>query len=568
MIKIQLQKYIYTILAIVSIFFNLSFAQEKEAIENFHMYVYINEEGNAHVIENIIYKFQEEVDGITRSIHINNFNGIDNIKAYELYPEKKNLEIDIFNEKDIFDFRVYNQSKYETKIFKIEYDLKDVVHSYVDTDEFSWRIFDKRNIVNFKNIDIHIYLPQKIEINNLKAFQHGFLDANIFIKDNEITYSIEKDIMKDAFEIRILFPKKLIQNKRKQENLFVYDKIIKEEKKIEEDYNRKKKYIRIYNMAGVIFFVFEWIAGIIIYVKSNGKSTYNLKRSYYAKIPSDCSPAMMSCIVHLKKIHPKDVISTILDLTRRKHIHIQEINNSEKKDYVLEVLEENADHLKKHEKYLIKWIFYTVGRNKSISLSQIESFNEDKDNFLKFKKYYYNWKHQVIKECEEYRYFKKKNSLSRICFIGLGILEIIIGIGYIGIYRNYEVGFIGTLCFMIGGTISFLYGWVAKRSIIGHKEYKKWMAFKKFLINFKNIKFKDKKAIQIYEQYIIYSISLGIYQRILSKFKHKLKIEKEKNNIYLNLDTIHYVLDQEEISIMENSFKINELETFLKHIKK
>lgn len=551
MIKIKFKIYWVLILFSIFSFYKTSFADNDYYIDDFKIDMYIGSEGNVRVSETLTYKFSEKSNGITRSIYSKGIK-VDDLKVYSIYPERKELEIDIFNELNIIDFRIYDKSTYGTKIFKIEYNLKDAVVSYNDISEFLWKFIDEDNTAMYKNLNINIYMPQIDKAYDLRAFQHGYLYRNFKIKNNTISSTIQNLPLNTELRFRILIPTELVKNNSKNINKYVYDKTIREEKISEDKVNKKVKTIRLFNNIGLYLLLMESITPFIIYCGLYNRNSKTFRKKNYNKPPNNYSPAIISCIVNSQKVYPKDVIATLLNLVRKKCIHIKSVNNTDIKDYTLELIENNLINLEDNEKYLINWIFYSIGCNKYISLRELQIFNRNKKNFSKFKNYYYIWKNKVVKECELYGYFKRKNTLYSIIMIFIPVLQIVSGITGIYLYGSYADKYI----FYILGTICILiYSRIFKRSRLGYKEYKNWMRFKQFLIKFKSIRLNLLDNLLKWEYYLICSISLNTYKKTIIKFKYTLKKEQiNVENLYIS-----HILDEDFINLLEKSFKIGDL---------
>ncbi|SHG94053.1 DUF2207 domain-containing protein [Tepidibacter thalassicus] len=545
---IEIKAKILAIILVVFLTSKLVFSQEDYILKNFKIYINIDSRGNIHVIENLTYKFNVESNGVTRSIYIKDPSNIDNLKVYEIYPQKKELQVEVFNKTSSFDFRIYDKFKYETKVLRVEYDLKNFIKFYEDTSEFLLKIFDKNNKNVIENLTIYIFLPEESNFKNIKAYQHGYLYKNIKIKDNRIIYNIGKFPFNTGLELRILLPNNFFYvNDNLKKKLYVYDKFLKEEKNLDIEINKKKSNIKLFNNIGIYSLGIEILLILILYSKLYFNRKYNLPRNYYSKLPNDCTPAVVSCLVKYKKINLKDMIITLVDLVRKKYISIEIINN--KKDYKFEIIKENIDELKNHEKHLINWIFYSIGHGKIIYLSEIKRYNQSRQNFNKFKKYYSIWKNKVIEECELYGYFIKNKIFLNYIVIILGLIKLILG--SLGLYLCSQYLKMGSIAYILSSAILFLYIITIKRSIIGHIEYKKWKNFKKFLLNFRNKKVINLNNKHIWEKYIVYSFCLNIYKDILYRFKSIIEL-KECN--YLKL-----IDNKEFVNSIIEAFKLNDL---------
>jgi len=70
------------------------------------------------------------------------------------------------------------------------------------------------------------------------------------------------------------------------------------------------------------------------------------------------------------------------------------------------------------------------------------------------------------------------------------------------------------------GPILIIYGAILKKKTrLGINEYTKWRAFKRFLLHFSNMKDYEIPSIAVWEHYLVYAISLGVAEKVISRLK-------------------------------------------------
>lgn len=527
-----------------------TFSENTYSIENLRIYINIDDKGDAHIIENITYKFYSQSHGITRSLYMENSSKLDNLKAYEIYPNKKQLQLDLFDYDSSLDFRVYDKSNIETKIYKIEYDLDDCIINHNGVDEFKFKIFNFDNSQSVKNLSISIYFSQSNTEENIKAFQHGYLYKNINIEKNKVNYNIKNLQQNIALELEILLSKDIYTyNNKNSNNYKSYEKLLNKELAIEKKYTNKINKINKINIVSIslliidFFYLLSYFLNIFLF--QNG----NLPRNYNSKLPNDYTPAIMSCIFKYKKIKSKDFFITILDLIRKGYI--LEINDGVNIKYKLGLINKDLKKLKEHEKYLLNWLFSFIGNDNVICLEDIKIYNKSEKNFLQFKRFYNTWKRKVYKECGEYGYLKTNKKIKFVLYV-YSYLKILLGFLFIYKYSSY-IHMI-SIALIISGFFNNMWLMKSRLTTLGYKERKKWTNFKRFIINFKNTKILSGDNIEIWETYIIYSISFGIQKELLYKLRNNKNI---KNNVYFNKS-----MDKNFIKSINIAFRTNELDSF------
>lgn len=526
------------------------FSQSPYSIENLRIYVNVDDKGNAHVIENITYTFYSQSNGVTRSIYIDNNSKLDNLKAYEIYPNKKQLQLDLFDYDSSLDFRVYDKSNIGTKVYKIEYYLEDCIITHNGVDEFKFKIFDSDNKIPIKNLNVSVYFPKNKIYQNIKAFQHGYLYKNITVEKNKINYTIKNLQQNIKLELKILLSQDLsVYNAQNFNNYKSYENLLNKEIDIEKKYINKINEINKINIGSIslliieVFYLISCFLHIFIFQKGN------LPRNYNSKLPNDCTPAIMSTVFKYKNIESKDFFITILDLIKKGYI--LEINDGTNTKYKLVLQNKDLKKLKDHENYLLNSLFSFIGNDNVICLEDIKNYNQNEKKFLEFKRFYNTWKRKVYKESGEYGYLKT-NKKTKILLHLYSYLKISLGILFIYKYSSYV--YIISIFLIISGFFNNIWIRKSKLTILGYKERRKWVNFKKFIINFKNTKILDVNNIEIWETYIIYSISLGIQKELLYKLRNN---ENIKSKAYFNRS-----IDKEFLKSINIAFRTNELDSF------
>ena len=76
---------------------------------------------------------------------------------------------------------------------------------------------------------------------------------------------------------------------------------------------------------------------------------------------------------------------------------------------------------------------------------------------------------------------------------------------------------------------------IRKKTQTGINEYTKWRAFKQFLLHFSNMKDYEIPSIIVWEHYLVYAISLGVADKVISKLKLALSNQdiSLRNSTYL-----------------------------------
>jgi len=232
-IKVKLMTgFLLSIIILFSLATFITYAERSFEITDYQAQVKILENGDIQVSEIFEYSFNGDFNGIIRTIGIKGSDGFEYFKVSEYFPEDKELEYTKSLTADMVTYKIYDKSSNESKLFLLEYQLKNVATLYNDTAEFYWKFFDESNTSPISYLKIEIELPAAVEVSaeELKVFGHGPLDGEVSIReDGKIVYEVDGLSSGEMVEARILFPTRMIPNSTKIINQNKFAEIMEEE---------------------------------------------------------------------------------------------------------------------------------------------------------------------------------------------------------------------------------------------------------------------------------------------------------------------------------------------------
>ena len=494
-------------------------------INDYQAQVRILENGDMQVSEIFEYNFDGDFNGMIRSLGIKGSDGLKYFKASEYSPTYKELEYTQSVDGDMVTYKIYDQSSNEIKSFLLEYQLKNVVTLYNDTAELYWKFFDQSNTSPISHIKIEIELPKgEISAEELKVFGHGPLNGTVYIQeDKKILYEVNSLSSGEMVEARILFPTRLISSSYKIINENKFAEIMQEELGWAKKADREKNF----NILGILLIpliiLFNVFLAIRLYFKYDKELKPEVEMDYYRELPQDITPAVLSKLMSIQGVGTKDIMATLMDLVRKKYLKIEEIQDRKKKDYKFILIESDTKNLKEHESYLIQWLLYSIGNGTSVTLKEIKDYAKSSRTQRSFVHNYNNWARKVGQEFKKYNYFgESKEGLKtavKVIFMELGAIFLLLVLGilfrvqwFIFIPLLFAAGFTGF------GVIVYS-ALIRKKTQGGVNEYTKWSAFKRFLLHFSNMKDYEIPSIVVWEHYLVYAISLGVAEKVISKLK-------------------------------------------------
>lgn len=561
MVKIKKKLVIGFVLLVIILFsFTtlITCAERSFAITDYQAQVKILENGDVQVSEIFEYDFNGDFNGIIRTIGTKGSDGLQYFKASEYFPTDKELNYEQSTKGDMLTYKIYDASSNERKLFLLEYRLKNVATLYNDTAEFYWKFFDESNTSPIGHIKIEVELPSaEVSVEELKVFGHGPLEGKVSIQeDGKVAYEVFRLSSNEMVEARILFPARIIPDSSKIINQNKFAQIMEEELGWAKKANQGRGFNIIVILLVPLVILFNIFLAIRLYFKYDRELRPEVEMDYYRELPQDIAPAVLSKLVSIQGAGSKDIMATLMDLVRKKYLKIEEIQTGRKKDYKFILIEERDNsNLKAHESNLINWLFYSIGDGTSITLKEIKDYAKASRNQSSFRHNYNNWVKKVGEEFKKYNYFgESKEGLKTAGKTVLMELAGIFLLFVLGILLGMQVVFIMFVLFAVifTGFGVIIYGaLIRKKTQTGINEYTKWMAFKRFLLHFSNMKDYEIPSIIVWEHYLVYAISLGIADKVISK----LKIALSNQDISLMNSTYLYHMTDRSGRLNSSMFK-------------
>lgn len=290
----------------------------------------------------------------------------------------------------------------------------------------------------------------------------------------------------------------------------------------------------------VIYTIYLFILMLRYRTKYELNGIQNLFVEETTSVPN-YEPAIMGYLVNYQKIGRREICSTLVDLIGRNVIKIKlkkGFVSDDEASYILEINEENNENLSGFEQLLIKYLF----ESKKCIESDILNKKLYKKNLEE--SFYVDFLRLIQTKAKTYDFFDSKTGkrkmmvykmidrvITVIAAITSGLCTIALEIDEID-----EDGFI--LAFLIFSLITAGAMWCLKFLISfmfnltcfyndfsnnGNLEYKKWMGFRKFLINYSSIPNHPLMGVMLWERYYAYAIGLKCSKKFFKQMK-KMKV--------------------------------------------
>lgn len=426
----------------------------------------------------------------------------------------------------------------EVRTFDVSYRVINAVKIHSDTAELYRKFISEANGNKIANVQVNLKMPPGAERYNqgkeIRIWGHGPLNGEVeFSGSDSIVWSTKNLPSYTFLEGRVVMPAALFTSAPAA----AYTKraalaaILAEEERWADEANQERLMAKVEYLGGAGI-VGGALAGVFLLWRRFGRSHQaGFSGDYYRELPGSYSPAELSVLWNFNKMKPQDITATILDLARRKFLHLQEETVEERKllgtkevtTYRLRFLPApEASALRKpeeavlspHEQKLITFLQNDIGSgNESIYLSDIEKYA--KKNGALFFQFWKEWTSAVQVQGAEYEFFDHNGKMPGLTVLtGLGLF-----IAGSALLAQNGAGAVGFALVIAGALFLFIPRLFKRRSISGQEDFVRWQAFKKFLLHFSEMQRHEIPSLIIWEHYLVFAVTLGVAKEVIKQLE-------------------------------------------------
>ena len=478
------------------------------------------------------------------SIFDTSLRGSRYIKTYNDIVGAKGLYKETLKENGI-SLKIFNPSSTDTA-FYMEYTIKDAIVVHNDVAELAWNVLGTGYEDNIQNMEVHINLPQTDE--NLKVWLRGPLNGKIENVNNKyakITYNFLG--ARNAVSTRIMFDKSLVPNATKLSGIDGKEYILNTEKKAAELANAERNKIKFQNtlvkLTTIIWYIVMIVTLIIFYKEKKKSDKTSFMAEYLRDIPEDYGPEIVQYLTK-ERINEQAMSASILMIIEKGVLQVEK-EGKDKDNYTLIKKEDKISSLTKEETSLLNLLINVIGDKEKVTLKKIKSYGNSTSKAKIFIKEYNKWKKEVELNGKKEQFFKQAPRIKSILIV-VSLISLVIEILNISLETNFIPGYlsaiIGIIIVVIGISTNF-------KTEKGALHYKKWMALKKFMIDFGAMDIKELPEIKLWGKYLVYATALGCAKEL----EKTMKVRIDDINSDQDLAT-YYMLDSftDNIFIMSN----------------
>ncbi len=432
----------------------------------------------------------------------------------------------------------FDEKNNNKRTFTIHYTTTKVVTVYDDYSDFYMKIWGDEWAVPVEDIEGEITLPAGIEPEEVYTWGHPDLSGKIGMSD-------ERTVVYQAFgvpenqwvELRVAYPSELMSSLENAERIKGdgLQKIIREE--------RRQENQKVFIFAGLIIPpVIMIVVFVYLFFKFGREPKIEYDAEYEREIPYEYSPSIVSALLnqHSKKPGYSAFGAVVLDLVRRKYLELKKVKVKtllgKRDDFQIRMKKSISEYLGDSsltfsEKKVLR-ILHTLMDNRKITFSELKRKAKTKTTFSMMMD---DWRSRVKMEIEHMDLLGENKHYQYFFIASVGLF--VVG-SILLFFIPLDFLFIGVgFGFIIAGVVSMLLNGILnealpRRTPKGALHYKKWMALKRFLKDFSELKSVSTDAVQLWEQFLVYAIPLGVAKKVEKNMERVFKIS-EKNPVVL-----------------------------------
>lgn len=383
----------------------------------------LNEDGTANVTEQFTYAFEDDFNGITRSLIAKKGTSIENFAAMENGQALKVEEADGL-------YQIYRGgNEGDTIEVKITYDIVNAVEKFDDGAQFYGAFFDQSNERSFGNVTISIIPPEPAD-NTLALGYEAALQSERVTNDGAAIFELGFVDAGENANVRAIFDPALFPDATEADGT-VRDELINDKEQLENEaallaqreQTAKDIGIPAIAIAGALLLIgmfITWMRAV-----QRKRQIRNYPYEFFVPKESMSIPALLY-FTNSSNMSPNVVSAAILELMRKGNVRQLAENH-------FELTHRKTEH--SHEKTLIELLFDRIGDGREFTLEQVEAFTLNESNHEMYNASLTEWADGIRSEVKAKGFYEIHTRLrwtagiTSALFIGLAI--------YMGIYALF-----------------------------------------------------------------------------------------------------------------------------------
>lgn len=383
----------------------------------------LNADGTADVTEQYTYEFDDDFNGITRSLIEKKGTTIDNFSAAE---NGKPLKVEI--EDGVYQIHRKGDDG-ETIQIELNYEISNAVEKFEDGAQFYWAFFDESNESEYGDLTIAVTPPAPAENTEALGYEEAYGTERV-ADDGTALFELGYVPEGENANVRAIFEPELFPDAETLAGT-VRDDIAKDRENLKNEaaaFAKNQQTARNIGIPAIaIGGVFLLIGTFALWFRAYKRKRQIRNYPYEFFVPKESMsiPALLY-FTNSVFLSPNAISTAILELMRKGNI--KQLSEDH-----FELVHRKTGH--DHEAVLIELLFDQIGDGREFKLSGVEQFTKNEDNHAAYNEAIAKWNKGVSQEVKAKGFYEKHTMLRwtagllSATFIGLAI--------YTGIYELF-----------------------------------------------------------------------------------------------------------------------------------
>jgi len=382
----------------------------------------LNEDGTADVTEQFTYQFEDDFEGITRSLIPKDGTSIE---AFTARDSRRDLEVEVENGL----YKIYRSGNDGDSIqVELNYRIIGAVEKFEDGAEFYWPFFDASNESEYGDMTITVIPSAPAAETEALGYSEAF-DTSSVTEDGTAVFDLGNVPAEENADIRAIFEPDLFPGVTAQDGT-VRDELASDREELENEAAAFARNQQIAKSAGIpaIAILGALLIGLVLFawMKASRRKREVRSGTYEFFVPEDSMsiPALLH-FTNPTYVAANGMSAAILDLMRKGKI--RQISEDH-----FALANRNTDY--PHEAVLMGLLFDTIGDGQEFTLEQVEIYTKNESNHEDYNASTAEWNKEVRAEVLAHDFYEKYIGLRwavgimSAVFIGLAIVLGIYGL--------------------------------------------------------------------------------------------------------------------------------------------
>jgi uncharacterized membrane protein len=445
----------------------------------------------------------------------------------------------------------HHSSQDELRTFELVYRMTGVVTVYDDVADLIYQVWGDQWEVSADRVNAEVVLPDGANQGEVLVWGHPYgIDGVTSLGDDGVSPDLEaRNVPPHSFvEIRVAFPPALLES---SDGVTIVagpgqDIILDEEGLWAEEANDVREAARNGLIGGAIAFVgLVGGAGGLVYLRYGREPRTGYDREYEQFPPSELSPAEVGALISQGGVDEKQFTATLFDLIRQGVVSAEPgqvtretwagLRKEEITDLTLSLTGKDTG-LRDFEQSVLT----VLKRALADGPMALHELNEAvRDDAAANAKTYQSFRERVLEAIKRARLLDDSGTpVSWLVRIG-AIVLVFIAIWLLPRFLSGNPGAEEfTVLFALGAVAGAVVLFIflsfrrvrIRRTKEGALEAERWLAFQSYLRDFSRLEEAPSISLALWDQFLVYGISLGVAEQVLEQARLHAPVELEQTS--------------------------------------